>query len=610
MALAGALLRSGWAEKKTCWFIEQVCIGAKDEEQAKRVAATLQTAKKITAGKPTTGGKTCRRIFGEKIWDKIVEWLQLTGADEVEWDQIVPLAHIEVPPFPTDVLPSWCAEFVKGISHATQTPPDLAGGFVLSGLSLALARKFRVFVRRGFYERVNIYTVCILPPAERKSPVFEATFHCIEDFEQGLIEELAPVVTSAETSFKILEARAKKALAEAAAEKTAARRFDLERQAKELADELRKTKIPVVPRLIADDCTPERLITLICEQGGRMAELSPEGGIFDIMAGRYAAKGKPPNIDVYLKAHSGDTLRVDRTGRPPDYVRDPSLTVGLAAQPSVLRSLVSNPEFRGRGLLARFFYLIPKSRLGSRNTAVEGINETVQATYDHSLKQLLRLDYDQDEGGRPIPHILRFDDQALLRMQAWEAEIEPKLGPAGELGGLADWGGKLFGATVRFAALLHMAEHVNDVNPWRSRIGIKTAENAIRLARYFIVHAHAAFSEMGADPNVEIARLILDWIRRKGLTEFSKRDAQQILKGRLIPSAELDAPLLLLVEHCFIRPQVLSPERHRGRPGGTRFEVNPNIGDFGETHPQNGQSGQMDTKDPESSGGEREKDLL
>ena len=535
MALAGALLRSGWDENKTYWFIEQVCIGARDEERAKRVAVARQTAKKITAGKPTTGGKTCRNIFGEKVWDKVAEWLQLIGTDEVKWDRVVPLAHVEVPPFPIDVLPSWCADFVNGISHAMQTPPDLAGGFVLSGLSLALARKFQVFVRKGFYERVNIYTVCILPPAERKSPVFAAAYRCIEDYEQALIEEIAPIITAAETSFKILEARAKKAQAVAAAEKDPVKRRELTQQAKELAEELRTTKIQVAPRLVADDCTPERLSALLCEQGGRMAELSPEGGIFDIMAGRYAAKGKPPNIDVYLKGHSGDTLRVDRIGRPPDHVRDPALTVGLAAQPAVLRSLMSNPEFRGRGLLARFFYQLPTSRLGSRDTTVEGIDEAVQATYDSNLKQLLRLDYQRDADGNPIPHILRFDDSAMVLLRAWEAEIEPQLGPADELGGIADWGGKLFGATVRFAALLHMAEHIKDANPWCSDIGATTTGNAIRLARYFIVHAQAAFSEMGTDPTVEKARLILDWIRRKGLTEFSKRDAQQILKGRLIP---------------------------------------------------------------------------
>ena len=60
-----------------------------------------------------------------------------------------------------------------------------------------------------------------------------------------------------------------------------------------------------LPRRIVDDCSPERLATLLHEQGGRMAALSPEGDLFDLMAGRYAANGMP-NFGVFLKGHAGE----------------------------------------------------------------------------------------------------------------------------------------------------------------------------------------------------------------------------------------------------------------------------------------------------------------
>jgi replicative DNA helicase len=37
------------------------------------------------------------------------------------------------------------------------------------------------------------------------------------------------------------------------------------------------------------------------------------------MAGRYNQQ-VGPNLGVYLKGHAGDLLRVDRRGRPPEYV--------------------------------------------------------------------------------------------------------------------------------------------------------------------------------------------------------------------------------------------------------------------------------------------------
>jgi replicative DNA helicase len=50
---------------------------------------------------------------------------------------------------------------------------------------------------------------------------------------------------------------------------------------------------------------------------GRIALLSPEGDVFDQMAGRYNQQ-VGPNLGVYLKGHAGDLLKVDRRGRPPN----------------------------------------------------------------------------------------------------------------------------------------------------------------------------------------------------------------------------------------------------------------------------------------------------
>ena len=97
----------------------------------------------------------------------------------------------------------------------------------------------------------------------------------------------------------------------------------------------------------------------------RIALLSPEGDVFDQMAGRYNQQ-VGPNLGVYLKGHAGDLLKVDRRGRPPEYVERPCLTIGLSIQPEVLQGLASRPGFRGRGLLARFLYSLPQSLVGHR----------------------------------------------------------------------------------------------------------------------------------------------------------------------------------------------------------------------------------------------------
>ena len=97
--------------------------------------------------------------------------------------------------------------------------------------------------------------------------------------------------------------------------------------------------VPTVPRILADDVTPEALASLMASQKGRLALISAEGGPFDGMAGRYS---KLPNLDIYLKGHAGDPVRVDRQGRKPEFIERPALTIGVACRS---RSTTFRPFF-------------------------------------------------------------------------------------------------------------------------------------------------------------------------------------------------------------------------------------------------------------------------
>ena len=154
-------------------------------------------------------------------------------------------------------------------------------------------------------------------------------------------------------------------------------------------DSGRRIDVPEIPRLVADDVTPEAVASLLAEQTGRIAVISAEGGVFDIIAGRY--NGNIPNMDVWLKGHSGDMIRVDRKGRPPEYIRKPALTLGLMIQPEVLKSIAAQRAFRGRGLIARFLYALPVSQVGYRKTGAPPLSETVRTAYDADIRSSQRV---------------------------------------------------------------------------------------------------------------------------------------------------------------------------------------------------------------------------
>ena len=116
----------------------------------------------------------------------------------------------------------------------------------------------------------------------------------------------------------------------------------------------------------------------------KMSVLSDEGGIFDILAGRY--NGGIPNLDLFLQSHSGSSVRVDRGSRKTVHMESPALTMGLSPQPEVLKSLTSKNGFRGRGLLARFLYALPESRLGFRLLDCDPVPDNVLHEYKNGIR--------------------------------------------------------------------------------------------------------------------------------------------------------------------------------------------------------------------------------
>jgi hypothetical protein len=493
---------------------------------------------------------------------------------ERRWEPAIPLgAAGEVPTFPVEVLPGWLGEYVAAVATATQTPLDLAGMLALAVLATVAAGAVEVEPRPGWREPLCLFVAVGMDAGSRKSSVFTAMIRPVADFERDQAAAAFPTITETATLRRIADQAA--ATAEAAAGKAPA---DLqeERQAEAIARaaEAASLVVPPLPRWLVDDATPEALAGLLATYG-RIALLSPEGDVFDQMAGRYNPTAGP-NLGVYLKGHAGDPLKVDRRGRPPEYVERPCLTIGLTVQPEVLQGLASRPGFRGRGLLARFLYSLPASLVGHRQAGAPPVPPAVAHRYTLELQALATsLTALADNDG---PALLTLDHEAAKLLLGFERDLEPRLAAdSGDLAHLAGWAAKLAGATCRLAALLHLAGHLRD--GWAQPIGTETFAGAIRLADYLIDHARAVFDLMGADPRLDDARWLLDWISRTNRTQFSRRDAHRAApRGRFATATDLEPALRLLEEHGYllrVDPEPSQDPRGRGRPASPRFLVNP-----------------------------------
>lgn len=486
------------------------------------------------------------------------------------WDaEPAPLsARRLLPPFPGDTLPGWLGDQVAAVAEFTQTPADLAGCIGIAALSVAAGGRAVVEVRTGWREPVNLFTAVAMPPGSRKSAVFAAMTSPLLAAETALVELARPIVVEAELAARVARARAERTAKAAEAATTAEARMTAFADASSAALAAEEITVPGLPRLVADDVTPEAAASLLAEQSGRLAVLSAEAGIFATLAGRYSGA---PNLEVFLKGHAGDMLRVDRKGRPAEHVERPALTLGLAIQPEVLIDIAQMPGFRGRGLLARILYALPPNTVGRRRVGASPPAEDVTSAYADHLRHLVLTLADWTD-----PAVLPLTPDGNQRVLEQEAAIEPRLDPeTGDLAHLADWASKLTGATVRLAGLLHLATH--HANGWNRPISGSTVEAAARLGHYYLAHALAAFDHMGADPLVDDARAVLAWITRAGATRLTRRDAFNALRGsRYRKVTDLDPALGLLVDHGYLRPVPAPPPAATGgRPPSPAYDAHP-----------------------------------
>jgi hypothetical protein len=304
-----------------------------------------------------------------------------------EWELPAPFREYDLPKFPTETLPGWLKSFVEELAEEAQVPADLPALQTLSICATCIQRNVEVEARAGWREPLSLYTLAVLESANRKTKVVSDATSPLEKFEADLLAEMREKIAEAVNEHRILEARLEKAQKDCA--KLNGDELNRRKEeAREIALELERHVIPVAPRFFVDDVTAEALTSKLCEQGGRIGLFGAEGGIFETMAGRYS--NGAPNIDVYLKGHAGESVRVDRRQRS-ERIERAAITIGLAVQSDVIRGLADKPGFRGRGLLGRFLYSLPESKLGRRKARVTPLSEEVRRTYERCVIRLAAI---------------------------------------------------------------------------------------------------------------------------------------------------------------------------------------------------------------------------
>ncbi|MEK4187768.1 MULTISPECIES: YfjI family protein [Paenibacillus] len=429
--------------------------------------------------------------------------------------------HVE---FPVDALPETLARMTDQVSDVTQTSVDAAGAVILSMISVAAARKFivRLVEGEGWVEKNNLYVLIAMPSGERKSAIYSHLSKPVIEFERMIENPL----------------------------------FRTEHGIR-------------VQRYITDDVTPQALIQQLSENDERMALLSTEGGLFDNLNHKHY--GNQAKLDVFLRAFTGDRMVIDRKNTSKIILNDPTLTMCIFVQPSVLQALPD--RYTGQGFMGRFLYVLPPSKRGHRTTEIKSIPTDLFQSYRELIHHIMKF-----EPAAPVELALTLE--ALNKLQEFREWFEIKLRDGEELSHdfLRSWSERIPGQIVRIASLLHVSEQAMFGMPFddsfERKISEETMNKAIALGNYFIAHAKAAFGCFKSNLEIEDAKYLLEVLKRKQIQKYKRQELWSTVKGKFGTAEKFDSALIILAERGFLRADITKSLRGRN---GMSIECHPDL---------------------------------
>lgn len=468
-----------------------------------------------------------------------------------------PDSVLRVPP--VEQLPGLFGTFTPAVAESIQIPVDISLLLSLAVVAAATRGKFDVEVKPGWVEPLSLYVMPLASSGSRKSSLVELLQRPLRDAEREAVVAALPERNAALARRRIAEQQAQNAEKAVVVAKSRKEADDAMASVDAAQAAVANCHVPALPRYLADDMTPEALMVMLAEQPS-IASITAEGGLVGLFTGsRYNGA---PNLDGFLKAHSAESIRVDRKNSDPLLAEKPHLVLGICAQPDVVREMKNSVELVQRGGLSRFLFAVPESLVGKRTFDAPAIPQGHIEAWEQGLRSLLSA-----KGCR-----LTLTPEALVEVQRLFEKCERFAGRTDDW--FDGWLSKLTGQLVRVAALFTLF-----ADPEAQQVGVHEMRAAASLADWLVSHAQLVQSGRDPHPNERV----LGWIRQQLVKRnadqmtFTTRDCWQTLKGQawLKQSKQLSVALGELAERHWVRRIELE---HVGPgPKPERWETHPEL---------------------------------
>ena len=415
-----------------------------------------------------------RELYAGREWTGKLTFAGEVLGDDEEEDEL---------PFPMHCLPGIAGEMAKQIARVTTAQNEpLAAASCLGVISAAIGAGIEIRTGGERRTRGNLYALAIAASGTGKGEAFSLAADPFEQLEAQAVatfeQQTRPHLTA---SLQVADSRAKRLVAAAAKETDRHARIGAEmecQQAMQEKEDLQRA-LEAAPRWKVADVTKEQLAVIMAGQPGEaVASMSSEArGIFSIVKGKYSAEGG--DEDFYCSAYSGDTVTVDRVGRPRVTLRRPCLSILWMVQPDAARKAFGDASLTESGLLPRFLTFDPKAEPQVRDAPPAPIPQECKEGWANligALVQTYRLRGDE-------PRVAGVTPEAAALLAEYERENIRRRRSEGDLPDLASYVARWAENAWRLAVVLHAARHGAAAH--EAALDRETAGAAVEVMRWF-----------------------------------------------------------------------------------------------------------------------------
>ena len=508
--------------------------------------------------------------------------LETARAEAQPWPKPHPLAGPMPPHLDLEkCIPPGLAPFryfCTAVAESLQVPPDAVPPLALALASIGTSRALEIQLAPQWRETAPLWCAVLAESGERKSgllALLAAPVYTWQDNETVRLRDALASYAERREGIAARLAVTRVKLSKAIGPDREA----LENKALDLAVALGKLPPLASPSLITSDATPEALRDLLARNGEKAGWVSAEADVGQIMGNRYAKAGGP-NIDLLLKAFTGDPVTAHRIGRYVTLDR-PALALAQFVQPAAFAEVLRDPYARDRGLVPRLCLIAPSSRMGTRSLHPAEVPPDLLRWWADTLRRLLDLTWP----GRVIitaegptryeaaPHIMHLASDAVPIFDGLRADVESRIGEGGDLRPICGFASKLPGVVARIALTVQAMQ-----DPTADVITAETMRAACAWSPFLLAHFRAVLGDAGQSQERRHARRLLAAIVRQGLRKVTERECFNLIDGPEVSTmAELEPILSELIAANYLRQLGGHGEEPKkiGRPASPCYEVNP-----------------------------------